>query len=180
MNQKLESIITSYAKQALRTIAFGYKDLKKNEGGPNHENRPVGTKIYEIEETGFTLICIAGIKDIMRKEVPDAIKLCNTAGVRVRMVTGDNLVTAIAIAKEAGILVEGEEFDKYTAMEGPEFEKFVGGLVDKKTKEPIEILGKNSEVEEIGNIENMNIIRSKLKVLARSRPNDKYIMVAGL
>jgi Ca2+ transporting ATPase len=108
--------------------------LKKNEGGPNHENRPVGTKIYEIEEGGFTLICIAGIKDIMRKEVPDAIKLCNTAGVRVRMVTGDNLITAIAIAKEAGILVEGEEIDKYTAMEGPEFEKFVGGLVDKKTK----------------------------------------------
>jgi magnesium-transporting ATPase (P-type) len=126
------------------------------------------------------LICIAGIKDIIRKEVPDAIKLCNTAGVRVRMVTGDNLITAIAIAKEAGILVEGEEIDKYTAMEGPEFAKFVGGLVDKKTKEPVEIMGKKSENEEIGNIENMKIIRSKLKVLARSRPNDKYIMVSGL
>jgi magnesium-transporting ATPase (P-type) len=50
------------------------------------------------------------------------------------MVTGDNLITAIAIAKECGILVEGEELDKYTAMEGPEFAKFVGGLVDKKTK----------------------------------------------
>jgi Ca2+ transporting ATPase len=50
------------------------------------------------------LICIAGIKDIIRREVPDAVKMCNTAGVRVRMVTGDNLVTAIAIAKECGIL----------------------------------------------------------------------------
>jgi magnesium-transporting ATPase (P-type) len=63
--------------------------------------------------------------------------MCNSAGIRVRMVTGDNIVTAIAIAKECGILVEGEELDKYTAMEGPEFAKFVGGLVDKKTKEPI-------------------------------------------
>jgi magnesium-transporting ATPase (P-type) len=70
--------------------------LKKNEGGANHENRPVGTKIYEIEEGGFTLICIAGIKDIIRKEVPDAIKMCNSAGIRVRMVTGDNITTAIA------------------------------------------------------------------------------------
>ena len=50
------------------------------------------------------MICIAGIKDIIRKEVPDAIKLCNTAGVRVRMVTGDNLYTARAIAIECGII----------------------------------------------------------------------------
>jgi magnesium-transporting ATPase (P-type) len=40
------------------------------------------------------------------------------------MITGDNLTTAIAIAKESGILVEGEELEKYTAMEGPEFAKF--------------------------------------------------------
>jgi Ca2+-transporting ATPase len=47
--------------------------------------------------------------------------MCALAGVRVRMVTGDNLITAIAIAKECGILEEGEEIDKYIAMEGPEF-----------------------------------------------------------
>jgi len=41
-------------------------------------------------------------------------------------------------------------------------------------------MGKKSEMEEIGEIENMKIVRNKLKVLARSRPNDKYIMVSGL
>jgi len=41
-------------------------------------------------------------------------------------------------------------------------------------------MGKESEKEIIGKIENMKIIRNKLKVLARSRPNDKYIMVTGL
>jgi magnesium-transporting ATPase (P-type) len=41
--------------------------------------------------------------------VPEAVKQCNKAGVRVRMVTGDNKITAIAIAKECGILEEGEE-----------------------------------------------------------------------
>ena len=69
----------------------------------------ISRKIYDIEESGFTLICIAGIKDIIRDEVPDAVKQCNKAGVRVRMVTGDNKITAIAIAKECGIMEEGEE-----------------------------------------------------------------------
>jgi hypothetical protein len=65
-------------------------------------------------------------------------------------------------------------------MEGPEFAKLVGGLVDKKTGEPVMVMGKKSDNEEIGDIEMMKIIRNKLKVLARSRPNDKYIMVSGL
>ena len=41
-------------------------------------------------------------------------------------------------------------------------------------------MGKDSKNEVIGNMENMKIVRNKLKVLARSRPNDKYIMVTGL
>jgi hypothetical protein len=41
-------------------------------------------------------------------------------------------------------------------------------------------MGKHVERETIGNVANMQIVRNKLKVLARSRPNDKYIMVSGL
>lgn len=52
----------------------------------------------------MTLICIAGIKDPLRKEIPEAIKKCRSAGITVRMVTGDNVNTAVAIAKDAGIL----------------------------------------------------------------------------
>jgi len=40
----------------------------------------------------LTLICIAGIKDPLRKEIPDAIKKCRSAGITVRMVTGDNVI----------------------------------------------------------------------------------------
>jgi hypothetical protein len=65
-------------------------------------------------------------------------------------------------------------------MEGPEFDKFVGSLVNRKTKEKIEIFGKDPELEEVGNLDNMKKIRENLKVLARSRPADKYVMVAGL
>jgi len=180
MKQKLNEIIKIYAKQALRTIAFGYKDLKQTDGGKDHMDKEEGSKIYKIEETGFTLICIAGIKDIIRPEVPGAIVQCNEAGVRVRMVTGDMKITAIAIAKECGIIKEGEENEEHVCMDGPEFAQFVGGLVHKKTREQILVMGAEGENEVIGNEENMRIVQKKLKVLSRSRPNDKYIMVTGL
>ena len=151
-----------------------------NEGGPSHEDIEANSKIYKIEEGGLTLICLAGIKDIIREEVPSAVHTCNKAGVRVRMVTGDNKNTAIAIAKECGIILEGEEHDECCCMEGPEFNKYVGGLVHKYTKKPIAIMGKDKDNEVIGNLQHMKNVRQSLKVLARSRPNDKYIMVAGL
>ena len=50
------------------------------------------------------MIALIGIKDILRQEVIGAISKCNLAGVRVRMVTGDNLYTARAIAIECGII----------------------------------------------------------------------------
>jgi Ca2+ transporting ATPase len=97
------------------------------------------------------------------------------------MVTGDNKITAIAIAKECGIINDvGEENEECVCMEGPEFNEFVGSLVSKKTKERILVMGKEVKDETIGNVENMKKVRDKLKVLARSRPNDKYIMVSGL
>ena len=67
-------MIKTYAKQALRTIAFGFKDLQPGDGGNDHKSIQKGAKIYDIEQSGFTLICIAGIKDIIRDEVPDAVK----------------------------------------------------------------------------------------------------------
>lgn len=47
---------------------------------------------------------MVGIKDPLRDGIKEAVAKCNTAGVTVRMVTGDNLDTAVAISKEAGIL----------------------------------------------------------------------------
>lgn len=81
------------------------------------------------------MISIAGIKDIIREEVPDAVQKCNVAGVRVRMVTGDNKITAIAIAKECGIIAEGEEeMNPQVCMTGEDFHEFVGGIVNKHDK----------------------------------------------
>jgi Ca2+ transporting ATPase len=110
--------------------------------------------------------------DIIRDTVPDAVESCKQAGVRVRMVTGDSIVTAIAIAKMCGILDPDwqETPDQKTCMTGKEFDKFVGGLVHTKTGERITVQGKDPKVEKIANGKNMEIIRKQLKVLARSSP----------
>ena len=74
MKSNLLQIITDYAKGALRTICFGYKDLRQGEGGPSHEDMDEEGVIHKIEKNGFVLIAIVGIKDIIRPEVPKAVK----------------------------------------------------------------------------------------------------------
>ncbi|OHT14867.1 Calcium-transporting ATPase PAT1 [Tritrichomonas foetus] len=77
----------------------------------------------EAAESNLVIIGIAAISDPLRPEVPKAIQDCRTAGVIVRMVTGDNIETAKAIAKECGILTEegicmtGNEFRKTPKLE---------------------------------------------------------------
>jgi Ca2+ transporting ATPase len=67
----------------------------------------------------------------LREEVPNAIRICKEAGVRVRMVTGDNLLTARAIAKECGIISSS---DISLVMNGADFIKKIGGVVCKKCR----------------------------------------------
>ena len=76
MKSNLLQIITDYAKQALRTICFAYKDLQQGEGGPSHEEMDEEGVIHKVEKGGFTVVSIIGIKDIIRPEVPKAVKQC--------------------------------------------------------------------------------------------------------
>ena len=72
--------------------------------------------------SNLTSICIVGIEDPVRPEVPDAIKQCQKAGITVRMVTGDNINTARAIATKCGIIKPG---DGYLVMEGKQFNAYI-------------------------------------------------------
>jgi Ca2+-transporting ATPase len=109
---KIEAQITTYAKQSMRTICLCYKDLKVNEFGADHDDKsetPEGKSknLIAAEEGNMTMILITGIKDPLRPGVAESIEKCTkSAGIKVRMVTGDNLITAIAISKDAGILTE--------------------------------------------------------------------------
>ena len=67
------------------------------------------------------MIAILGIKDVIRPEVPGSVAQCQKAGITVRMVTGDNKITAIAIAKECYILNDRAVYEEDSVMEGPVF-----------------------------------------------------------
>ncbi|AES90718.1 calcium-transporting ATPase 2, plasma membrane-type [Medicago truncatula] len=101
----LNSIINQFANEALRTLCLAYMEL---ENGFAAED--------PIPASGYTCIGIVGIKDPVRPGVKQSVAECRSAGIVVRMVTGDNINTAKAIARECGILT-----DDGIAIEGPDF-----------------------------------------------------------
>jgi len=93
--------------------------------------------------------------------------------VTVRMVTGDNIVTAKAIAVDCNILTPEEREDERCCMEGPAFNEKMGGLVVKEN-------AKGKKIEEVGNFKQFKELMPYMKVMARSRPEDKYLIAVGL
>mmetsp|Transcript_46009 Transcript_46009/g.75054 ORF Transcript_46009/g.75054 Transcript_46009/m.75054 type:complete len:1069 (-) Transcript_46009:310-3516(-) len=153
-------IIERFANDSLRTLCLAYRDF--NEAVPSYDEE--GTAIHR----DLVLLGVFGIKDPVRKEVPEAVAQCANAGIVVRMVTGDNIATAKAVAKECGIL-DDTPGSNHIAMEGPQFRSIVGGTV----------LGADGQYR----VAKLNEFRSlcfKLRVLARSSPDDKHTLVCGL
>jgi P-type Ca2+ transporter type 2B len=109
---------------------------------------------------------IFGIEDPVRPQVPTAIDACRKAGIEVCMVTGDNIDTAVSIAKQCNIL-RLEDFDSSgvvlpgCAMTGPEFRKQV------------------TDSDGVFHQSKFDKIATYLKVLARSTPDDKHTLVSG-
>jgi Ca2+-transporting ATPase len=104
------------ANDALRTILIGFADLESLQQNSDWED-PGNV------ETDLTMIGIAGIIDPVRPEVPHSIELCRRAGVTVRMVTGDYINTAKAVARQCGILTDdgaaitGMDFSSMSKLE---------------------------------------------------------------
>ncbi|KAI3777363.1 hypothetical protein L1987_47163 [Smallanthus sonchifolius] len=105
LNNHLKDVIVLLANEALRTLCLCYKEL-----GNEFNSKDL------IPFEGYTLIGIVGIKDPVRPGVKESVAICRSAGITVRMVTGDNINTAKAIARECGILT-----DDGIAIEGPDF-----------------------------------------------------------
>jgi len=146
------NVIEKYASQGYRTLCLSYRDIDS----PAEE---INKWADEDIEKNLTCIAIVGIEDPVRPEVPSAIKQCATAGITVRMVTGDNITTARSIAGKCGIITPG---DGALVMEGSEFRSRV--------------------LDASGNIvqSEFDKIWPMLRVLARSSPTDKYTLVTGL
>ncbi|AWO98082.1 Calcium-transporting ATPase isoform 3 [Scophthalmus maximus] len=148
----VKKVIEPMASEGLRTICLAYRDFPMSEGEPDWDNE---NDIL----SGLTCLCVVGIEDPVRLEVPDAIRKCQRAGITVRMVTGDNINTARAIASKCGILQPGDDF---LCIEGKEFNR--------------RIRNEKGEIEQ----ERIDKIWPKLRVLARSSPTDKHTLVKGI
>ncbi|KAM9856168.1 plasma membrane calcium-transporting ATPase 3b isoform 1-T1 [Aulostomus maculatus] len=150
-DEMVKQVIEPMACEGLRTICIAYRDLPSNPE-PDWENEA------EIV-TELTCITVVGIEDPVRPEVPEAIRKCQRAGITVRMVTGDNINTARAIAAKCGIIHPGDDF---ICLEGKDFNR--------------RIRNEKGEIEQ----ERIDKIWPKLRVLARSSPTDKHTLVKGI
>ncbi|XP_013769959.1 plasma membrane calcium-transporting ATPase 1-like [Pundamilia nyererei] len=148
----VKKVVEPMASEGLRTICLAYRDFPVSDGEPDWDNE---AHIL----TGLTCIAVVGIEDPVRPEVPEAIRKCQRAGITVRMVTGDNINTARAIAIKCGILHPGDDF---LCLEGKEFNR--------------RIHNEMGEIEQ----ERLDKIWPKLRVLARSSPTDKHTLVKGI
>ncbi|CAI5687620.1 plasma membrane calcium-transporting ATPase 2 isoform X4 [Oreochromis niloticus] len=150
-DEMVKKVIEPMACDGLRTICVAYRDFSSNpEPNWDDENNILND---------LTAICVVGIEDPVRPEVPDAIQKCQRAGITVRMVTGDNINTARAIAIKCGIIHPGEDF---LCIDGKEFNR--------------RIRNEKGEVEQ----ERIDKVWPKLRVLARSSPTDKHTLVKGI
>ncbi|XP_029665734.1 plasma membrane calcium-transporting ATPase 2 isoform X4 [Formica exsecta] len=157
----VKNVIEPMACNGLRTISIAYRDFVPGKAEINQvhiDNEPN----WDDEDNlvnNLTCLCIVGIEDPVRSEVPDAIRKCQKAGITVRMVTGDNINTARSIALKCGIFKPNEDF---LILEGKEFNR--------------RIRDSQGEVQQ----HLLDKVWPKLRVLARSSPTDKYTLVKGI
>nr|XP_009686424.1 PREDICTED: plasma membrane calcium-transporting ATPase 2 isoform X5 [Struthio camelus australis] len=150
-DEMVKKVIEPMACDGLRTICVAFRDFSSSpEPDWDNENDIL---------SDLTCICVVGIEDPVRPEVPEAIRKCQRAGITVRMVTGDNINTARAIAIKCGIIHPGEDF---LCLEGKDFNR--------------RIRNEKGEIEQ----ERIDKIWPKLRVLARSSPTDKHTLVKGI
>jgi magnesium-transporting ATPase (P-type) len=140
---QIDQHIVGMANNALRTLLLAHRDFNSVSDLPENwrEDPPDGRELC--------CDCIVGIIDPLRSDVKEAVATAQRAGVTVRMVTGDNMNTACAIARNCGILSEYG-----TSIEGPVYRNLTPAGADK--------------------------VLESLQVMARSSPEDKFLLVTRL
>ena len=106
ISMQIKQSIEEFNKDKLRSLYIAYKDISQNEYD-NCEQVDKDNKL--IDQDNLVFLAVFGIKDSLRDGVKEAVRKCHEASVNVIMVTGDNIVTATAIAKDCGIL--GDDVD---------------------------------------------------------------------
>ena len=191
-----------YAEDSMRTLIFGYKKVTEEEIKKSKDAHPDDDLgFFQELAKGLCFAFMVGIRDDNRPDVPEAIRKCHHAGITVRMVTGDNINTAIAISKDVGIIEPNQaaqcketakkfraeveknpdnaplairSLDHPIALEGEIFRVACGGITKKQQE-------KGGELEIfLNNREAFKHTVRDLKIIARASPEDKFILVFGL
>ncbi|XP_062018825.1 calcium-transporting ATPase 12, plasma membrane-type [Rosa rugosa] len=147
---KIEKIIQGMAASSLRCIAFAHAQISEEEVEYSDDDKTH----QKLKEDGLILLGIVGLKDPCRPGVIHAVRVCKDAGVDIKMITGDNIFTAKAIATECGILKKENEVKDGQVVEGVEFRNY-------------------TDAERMQKVDN-------IRVMARSSPFDKLLMVQCL
>lgn len=138
--QEIGNRLRGYQNQAMRTLAFAYRVLADGEQA-DMAAVAAGPKL--------TFQAVTAISDPIRLDVPDAVKQCVSAGINVKIVTGDTSATAIEIARQIGIW--NAETPAEAQITGPDF----AALSDDEAYQRV----------------------AKLRVMSRARPTDKQRLV---
>lgn len=176
LNYILKDVLfQEYTSKGYRAIAFAYRDLSTDEFENYKQecNNFKDVSDREVLESNLTFVAAFALQDDLRTTVLRSIKFAQRGYMNVRMVSGDNLETATAVAIKAGIITEEESKQRHTCMAADEFRKLVGGM--RKTIGP-----DGNERMEIQNKQEFAQIASRLRVLGRAIPYDKHVLVVGL
>jgi Ca2+-transporting ATPase len=138
------------ARQAMRTLAFAYAPLPA--GTPTDEDSLHALR--DSLEHNLVYVGFVAIRDPLRDDVKAALEECRRAGIDVKMVTGDNVETARAIAAEIGLVARPDE----------------------PVDTPDSMVLTSTRFNQLGDDE-LKLQLPKMRVLARARPLDKYRLV---
>ncbi len=156
-------------------MAFAYKDMSLDEFNEIKQNcnNFQEESDRDILEQNMVFVGVFALVDELRDKVLRSVQYAQKGNITVRMVSGDNLETATAVAIQAGILTEEESKQKYACMTAEEFRRLVGEVKRERDGEGTYKLSIQNKAE-------FKQIALKLRVLARAIPKDKHLLVVGL
>ncbi len=159
----ISTVTSQYATLSLRTLALAYRDLDPS-------TTPERTTTFESVFHSLTWLAVLAIQDPVRPGVPAAVATCHHASVAVKMVTGDNVDTACAVARECGILprIPPPSPPPSSSSYPPSLQDDEAGLVME-----------GAEFRRLSERERRACVK-QLCVLARSSPEDKRVLVTTL
>jgi Ca2+-transporting ATPase len=165
----VQACLQDSASQAMRTLAFGYAVLPD---GTPADAEGLNTR-RDTLESNLVFAGFVAIRDPLRDDVKEAVAKCRAAGIKVKMITGDNVETARAIAYDIGLVDRRDapiDTPDAVVLTSPEFNKLhkqLEDLKDRKDPAPAEVQQREALTQQL----------TGLHVLARAQPLDKYKMV---